>query len=65
MSLIMDALKKAQQLRSKESKGGPFFKQGRGNRGPDKRRWIIIGGSVAGILILLLIFWWVFLGSWR
>ena len=57
----MDALKKAQQLRSKESKGGPFFKQGRGNRGPDKRRWIIIGGSVAGILILLLIFWWVFL----
>jgi len=61
MSLIIDALKKAQQLRSKESKGGPFFKQGRGNRGSDKRRWIIIGGSVAGILILLLIFWRVFL----
>ena len=61
MSLIMDALKKAQQLRSKESKGGPFFKQGRGNRGPNKRRWIIIGGSVAGILVLLLVFLRVFL----
>jgi len=57
----MDALKKAQQLRSKEARGGPFFKQGRGNRGPDKRRWIIIGGSVAGILILLLVFLRVFL----
>lgn len=57
----MDALKKAQQHRSKESKGGPFFKQGRGNRGPDKRRWIIIGSSVAGIFILLLVIWRVFL----
>src|SRR4030067_987355 len=61
MSLIIDALKKAQQHRSKESKGGPFFKQGRSNRGPDKRRWLIIGGSVAGILILLMVFLRVFL----
>lgn len=57
----MDALKKAQQLRSKESKGGPFFKQGRGSRGPDKRRWIIIGGSAGVVVILLLVFWWFFL----
>ncbi len=61
MSLIMDALKKAQQLRSKESKGGPFFKQERGNRGPDNRKWMIMGGSLIGILVLLLVFWWVFL----
>jgi len=58
MSLIIDAIKKAQQLRSKELKGLPFFK------GPDhlgkKRRieknsvWVF---SIAGLGIILLLLW--------
>ncbi len=62
MSLMMDALKKAQQLRSKESKGGPFFKsQGKNKKGFYQRPWMIIGGSAAGLCILLLILWKLFL----
>jgi tetratricopeptide (TPR) repeat protein len=53
MSLIMEALKKVQQHRAKESRGGPFFKQGRVNRKADKKRWFIISGSAACIIILL------------
>lgn len=61
MSLIMDALKKAQQLRSNDAKGGPFFKHDRRNMGAGRRKWKILGGSVITMLALLLIFWWVVL----
>jgi len=57
MSLIIDALKKAQQLRSKESKKTPFFKsQGYHSRGLKTGRWMIMGVLFAGLLILLVIF---------
>lgn len=61
MSLIMDALKKGQQLRSKEVQGSPFFKQGRGRRKADRKRWVIIGGSVVGIIVIVMVFWRIFL----
>lgn len=58
MSLLMDALKKAQQLRSKEPKGGPFFKsQGKNKKRDDRQSWKAIGGAAAGLCILLLVVW--------
>ena len=57
MSLIIDAIKKAQQLRLRELKGTPFFK------GPDpkdeKRRWRgkdVWVFTIAGLGIFLLLF---------
>jgi len=58
MSLIIDAIKKAQQLRSKELKGPPFFQ--RPNHIGEKRRvwknsvWVF---SIAGLGIVLLLLW--------
>jgi type IV pilus biogenesis/stability protein PilW len=59
MSLIIDALKKAQQLRLKEFKGAPFLKSSR----PEKkslinfrRRWIMAGaGLVCSLIFIFLI----------
>lgn len=58
MSLIIDAIKKAQQLRSKELKGLPFFK---GPHPLNKKRsfdkhsvWVF---SIAGLGIILLLLW--------
>ena len=60
MSLIMDALKRAQQLRLKESKGTPFFKNPspknrRGRRSLGKR-WIVIGAVLASLVIVIFVF---------
>jgi type IV pilus biogenesis/stability protein PilW len=58
MSLIIDALKKAQQVRPKESESPPIInvsspdkKRGRGS----KRQWILIGAGLVSLCILLLI----------
>ena len=58
MSLIIDALKKAQQLRLKGSEGPPILnyphtdkKRGRGS----KKQWILIGAGLICLGILLLI----------
>jgi len=64
MSLIIDALKKAQKLRLKESKGTPFPT----SLHPDSKkslkilgkRWTIIGISLAGLVIFALVFWRLF-----
>ncbi|HYA11356.1 MAG TPA: tetratricopeptide repeat protein [Thermodesulfovibrionales bacterium] len=60
MSLIMDALKKAQQFRLKESKRSPFFNDPNLKGGEKQKRgkylWIFaIAGSVT--LLLLFFFW--------
>jgi Tfp pilus assembly protein PilF len=60
MSLIIDALKKAQQLRLKEPKGTPFPT----SLHPDSKkslkilgkRWTIIGIGLAGLVIFALVF---------
>jgi Tfp pilus assembly protein PilF len=59
MSLIMDALKKAQQLRLKGSEKSPILKyphpdkkRGRGS----KKQWILIGAGLISLCILLFIF---------
>jgi type IV pilus biogenesis/stability protein PilW len=60
MSLIMDALKRAQQLRPKESQRTPFFK----NPPPKDRksltsfgkRWIVIGPVLACLVIAVFVF---------
>jgi tetratricopeptide (TPR) repeat protein len=59
MSLIMDALKKAQQLRVKGSEGSPILKyphpdkkRGRGS----KKQWILIGAGLISLCILLIVF---------
>ncbi|MEW6376683.1 MAG: hypothetical protein AB1502_12940, partial [Thermodesulfobacteriota bacterium] len=61
MSLIIDALKKAQQLRLKELKGTPFFKYPppKDNKGlmSQGKRWMIIGASLVCLLIFLFGFW--------
>jgi Tfp pilus assembly protein PilF len=61
MSLIINALKKAQQLRLKEPKGTPFptsslpySKKSLRNLG---KRWIVIGVGLASLVIFSLIFW--------
>jgi len=58
MSLIIDALKKAQQLRLKGSEGSPILnyphtdnKRGRGS----KKQWILIGAGLISLCILLFI----------
>ena len=58
MSLIIDALKKAQQLRLKGSEGPPILnyphtdkKRGRGS----KKQWILIGAGLISLCILLFI----------
>jgi len=61
MSLIIDALKKAQQLRLKESKGTSLRPHShaddkKGLRGLGKR-WIIMGVGLASLVIFSLIFW--------
>ncbi len=61
MSLIMDALKKAQQLRSREAKGAPFFRQDQRRREVNKKRWLISVGTVAGVFILSLTLWYLIL----
>ena len=59
MSLIIDALKKAQQLRLKGSEGSPILKyphpdkkRGRGS----KKQWILIGAGLISLCILLIVF---------
>jgi len=59
MSLIIDALKKAQKLRLKESKGTPTYPHP-GDKKSLKglgKRWIIIGIGLAGLVIFALVFW--------
>jgi tetratricopeptide (TPR) repeat protein len=60
MSLIMDALKRAQQLRLKESKGTPFFKnspsKNSGNRTGLGKRWIVIGAILSSLVIVVFVF---------
>ena len=57
MSLIIDAIKKAQQLRLKDVKGTPFFKGP--DPGRDKRRmerkhlWVLVAAGSCLLLILL------------
>lgn len=60
MSLIIDAIKKAQQLRLKELKGAPFFREYglNGKKGEPRRKLlslILIFGSGILLLILLLV----------
>ncbi len=61
MSLIMDALKKAQQLRLKESKGGPFHKPSELKTKRSLTSWrrigTIVGAGLACLFVLLLVFW--------
>ena len=60
MSLIMDALKRAQQLRLKESKGTPFFKnspsKNSGNRTGSGKHWIVIGAILSSLIIAVFVF---------
>ncbi|MGD0917382.1 MAG: tetratricopeptide repeat protein [Thermodesulfobacteriota bacterium] len=60
MSLIMDALKRTQQLRLKESKGTPFFKNpspkdGRARKSL-RKRWIAIGAVLVSLVIVIFVF---------
>jgi len=62
MSRVIDALRKAQQLRLKDGQGIPFFKtqrpsnrEKRGRSG--KRRFFLISGIVLLIFILWIVFW--------
>jgi len=64
MSLIIDGLKKAQQLRLKESKETPFppyshsdNKKGLRSLG---KRWTVIGIGLASLVIFALVFWRLF-----
>jgi len=64
MSLIMDALKKAQQLRLKEPKGtplpsSPLPANKKSLRGLGKQ-WIVIGVGLFSLIIFFLIFWRLF-----
>ncbi len=63
MSLIIDALKKAQQLRMKEVKGVPFSqypptREKRSNLMSFVKRWMVIGTGLAALIVLLLLFCW-------
>jgi len=61
MSLIMDALKKAQQLRLKEFKGAPFYRpselKNKGGLTSLGRIGRIIGAGLACLFILLFVLW--------
>jgi tetratricopeptide (TPR) repeat protein len=58
MSLIIDALKKAQQLRLKGSEGSPILKYPHPNKkrgSGSKKQWILIGAGLISLCIILLI----------
>ena len=58
MSLIIDALKKAQQIRLKESEGSPILKYSHLNkeRGRNsKKHWILIVAGLTSLCVLLLV----------
>jgi len=61
MSLIIDALKKAQQLRLKEPKGIPFPISSHSDNKKSLRglgrRWIVIGVGLASLTIFSLVVW--------
>ncbi len=61
MSLIIDALKKAQELRSKESQGASLLKNfyPKGKKRPMSlgKRWSLMGFSLLGTLVLLFLIW--------
>ncbi len=58
MSLIIDALKKAQQLRRKGGKETPFFStSGPAGKRAVKPWWVITGALCLGLLIFLFVFW--------
>jgi tetratricopeptide (TPR) repeat protein len=58
MSLIIDALKKAQQLRLNESEGSPILKNPypKRRKGGFKKQWILIGTGLISLGILLFVF---------
>ena len=60
MSLIMDALKRTQQLRSKDSKETPFFKnppaKNKKSPGSSGKRWAVIGAVLASLVIAVFVF---------
>jgi tetratricopeptide (TPR) repeat protein len=59
MSLIIDALKKAQQLRLNGSEGSPILKNPYPNKrrkGSFKKQWILIGAGLISLSILLFVF---------
>ena len=59
MSLIIDALKKAQQLRLNESEGSPILKKPYPNKrrkGSFKKQWVLIGAGLISLGILLFVF---------
>jgi len=59
MSLIIDALKKAQQLQLNESEGSPMLKNPYPNKrrkGSFKKQWILIGAGLISSGILLFVF---------
>jgi Flp pilus assembly protein TadD len=61
VSLIIDAIKKAQQLRLKELKGAPFFREYglNGKKGEPRRKLLsLISISGSGILLLILLLVW-------
>ena len=62
MSLIMDALKKAQQLKMKEGKGVPFSQRpplrNKRSASSSSMRWIVIGTVLGALIILLLVLRW-------
>jgi hypothetical protein len=64
MSLIIDALKKAQQLRLKEPKGTPSATSSHPDNKKSLRslgkRWVVIGMGLASLVIFSLIFWRLF-----
>lgn len=61
MSLIIDAIKKAQQLRLREFKGAPFLRgYGLKGKGIDSGRkiWSLLSIIGSGILLILLLLFW-------
>ncbi len=59
MSLIIDALKKAQQLRLNGSEGSPLLKgpyPNKKRRGSFKKQWILIGAGLISLSLLLFVF---------
>ncbi len=64
MSLIMDALKKAQQLRLKEPKTTPLpsspLPANKESLRGWRKKWIVIGAGLFSLIIFFLIFWRVF-----
>jgi Flp pilus assembly protein TadD len=59
MSLIIDALKKAQKLRLNESEGSPILKNPypkKRRKGSFKKQWILIGAGLISLGILIFVF---------